>query len=211
VHVTIRVVRGAGFLRGFRVYPAVRKALCGARERLDTRIVHFSVQKDHIHLLVEARDEIALGRAMKGFGVRLARGLNRIAGRTGRVVADRYHARYLRHPVEVRRALIYVLQNATKHARTGGGPELVGRQWFDPFSSAAYFRGWHERCHRWIPRCDAPAHPLHRRGVSPLPVAAPQTWLLREGWMRGGGPLHPSEQPAHEKADIGWAEIRGGR
>jgi REP element-mobilizing transposase RayT len=104
VHVTTRVVREAGYLRGFRLYPAIRRALCAARERLGVRIIHFSIQKDHIHLVVEARDQIALGRAMKGFGVRVARRLNRIAGRKGRVIADRYHARYLRTPTEVRRA-----------------------------------------------------------------------------------------------------------
>jgi len=74
-------VRGSGYLRGSRVYPTIRQALVAARERLGVRIIHFSIQADHIHLLVEAADEIALGRAMKGLGVRLARGLNRLSGR----------------------------------------------------------------------------------------------------------------------------------
>jgi REP element-mobilizing transposase RayT len=202
VHVTVKVVREVGYLRGFRIYPAVRRALCGACDRLDTRIVHFSVQSDHIHLLIETRDQIALGKAMKGFGVRLARRLNRTAGRSGRVVADRYHARYLRNPTEVRRGLLYVLQNGIKHGRTDGALLRSGQAWFDPFSSAAYFHGWHERCRRWIPPRDAHAHPLHCWGVPSRPVAAPRTWLLREGWRRGGGPIDPSERPALETADI---------
>jgi REP element-mobilizing transposase RayT len=202
VHVTIRVVRGVGYLRGFRIYPAVRRALCGARDRLDTRIVHFSVQRDHIHLVVEARDQVALGRAMKGFGVRLARRLNRIAGRTGRVVADRYHARYLRSPGEVRRALVYVLQNGVKHGQADARLLRGGQVWFDPFSSAAFFGGWHERCRRQLPPRDAHGHPLHQWGAAAVPVAAPRTWLLRIGWMRGGGPIDPRERPALETADI---------
>jgi REP element-mobilizing transposase RayT len=199
--VTTRVVRGAGYLRGSRVYPAVREALCGARERLGARITHFSIQRDHIHLLVEARDQVALGRAMKGFGVRVARRLNRLAGRTGRVIADRYHARYLRTPTEVRRALVYVLQNGVKHARDDGQIARGQRAWIDPYSSAAFFDGWHPRCRRWIPARDAPAHPLHRWGHPVVPVVAPRTWLLRSGWLRAGGPIDTNEVPALESAD----------
>jgi REP element-mobilizing transposase RayT len=194
VHVTTRVIRGVGYLRGFRVYPAVRQALCAARERLGARIVHFSVQSDHLHLLVEARDQVALGRAMKGFGVRIARRLNRLAGRRGRVIADRYHARYLRTPSEVRRALVYVLQNGAKHGRSDGRLAR-GLPWIDPYCSAAFFPGWNDRCRPWIPPRDAPAHPLHGRGNAGTPVATPQTWLLRRGWLRAGGPLDAAEQP----------------
>ncbi len=198
VHVTTRVIRSCGYLRGFRVYPAVRKALCAACERLGVRIIHFSIQSDHIHLLVEARDQIALGRAMKGFGVRIARRLNRLAGRSGQVIADRYHARYLRTPTEVRRALVYVLQNGVKHARDEGRIARGVRTWIDPHSSSAFFTGWHPRCRRWIPSRDAPAHPLHRWSPGAMPVAPPRSWLLRIGWLRAGGYIDTSEVPSFE-------------
>ena len=199
---TTRIVRGVAYLRGFRIYPAVRRALCAARERLGTRIVQFSIQGDHLHLLVESQDQVALGRAMKGFGVRVARRLNKVVGRSGRVIADRYHARYLRTPTEVRRALIYVLQNGVKHARDEGRISRGPRIWIDPFSSAAYFTGWHERCRRWIPARDAPAHPLHRWAGSTIPVAKPCTWLLRAGWMRAGGRIDTAELPALETTHV---------
>ena len=199
---TTRVVRGIAHLRGFRVYPAVRRALCGARERLGSRIIHFSIQADHIHLIVEAADQIALGRAMKGFGVRVARRLNKLAGRSGRVIADRYHARYLRTPTEVRRAIVYVLQNGVKHARDEGRIARGERAWVDPHSSAAFFPGWNARCKRWIPARDAPAHPLHGWGPPVIPVVPPRTWLLRAGWLRAGGPIDTSELPALETAHI---------
>ncbi len=193
---TTRVLRGIAYLRGFRIYPAVRRALCAARDRLGVRIIHFSIQADHIHLVVEAADQVALGRAMKGFGVRVARQLNKLAGRSGRVIADRYHARYLRNPTEVRRALVYVLQNGVKHARDEGRIARGERGWVDPHSSAAFFLGWHPRCRPFIPDRDAPAHPLHRWGPSARPVAPPRTWLLREGWLRAGGPVDIRELPA---------------
>jgi len=205
VHVTTRVVRGTAYLRGSRIYPAIRRALCAARDRLGARIVQYSIQGNHIHLLVEARDQVALGRAMKGFGVRIARRLNRIAGLRGRVIADRYHARYLRTPAEVRRALVYVLQNGAKHGCGGAR----GRTWIDPFSSAAFFHGWNERCRRWIPARDAPAHPLHGWGPTQVPVAPPRTWLMRLGWLRAGGPLDAAEQPNLKRRTSGAGGVIG--
>jgi REP element-mobilizing transposase RayT len=198
VHVTTRVVRRAGYLRGFHLYPAIREALCKARERLGVRIIHYSVQSDHIHLLVEAADQVALGRAMKVFGVRVARRLNKLSGRSGRVIADRYHARYLRKPTEVRRAIVYVLQNGAKHGRDEGRIARGERTWVDPHCSAAFFDGWHPRCQKSIPARDAPAHPLHGWGPPAVPVVPPRTWLLSVGWRRAGGPIDISERPSPE-------------
>jgi REP element-mobilizing transposase RayT len=78
-------------------------------------LVHYSVQGNHVHLLVEAEDERALSRGMNGLGVRVARGLNRVMGRKGKVLDDRYHGHVLRTPTEVRRARAYLLQNAERH------------------------------------------------------------------------------------------------
>jgi hypothetical protein len=82
------------------------------------------VQSNHVHLIVEGVN----GVAMKGLGVRLARGINRLVGRSGRVIADHYHAHALRTPAEVRNAVQYVLRNHEKH---------TGERGFDEFSSVA--------------------------------------------------------------------------
>jgi hypothetical protein len=66
---------------------------------------------------------------------------------------------------------------------------------FDPFSSAAYFRGWSENCQRWVPARDAPGHPLHREAKGERPVTEPSIWLLLVGWRRAGGPIEPWERP----------------
>ncbi|HTE56930.1 MAG TPA: transposase [Kofleriaceae bacterium] len=192
---TCRIVRGLRSLRGFRTYPAIRTALLAARDRLGMRIVHFSVQGDHLHLLVEAQDQVALGRAMKGFGVRVARRLNKLAGRCGRVIADRYHSRALLTPREVRAALVYVIQNGKKHASGGEARLRRSRGWTDPFSSAAYFDGWSPDCRALVPDRDASAHPLHRGGAPP-PVVPARGWLLRVGWRRAGGTIDTGEMPA---------------
>ncbi len=126
VHVTLRMRKGVWNLRSRRCFTALAKAFWGGANRLGFKLVHFSVQGNHMHLLVEAADERALSRGMTGLGVRIARGLNGIMNRRGSVLADRYHARILRTPTEVRRVRNYLLMNARRHYG------LVGP---DPFAS----------------------------------------------------------------------------
>lgn len=128
VHVTVRMERGVWNLRTRRCFTELAKALWGGAERFGFRLVHYSVQGNHIHLLAEAQDRRALARGMKGLGVRIARRLNRVMGRRGRVVGDRYHARALRTLAEVRNVRHYLTNNARHHYG------LVGA---DPFASAA--------------------------------------------------------------------------
>lgn len=130
------------------------------------RVNHFSIQSNHLHLTVEARDGRALTRGMQGLAIRLAKNLNKLWDRSGKVWAERYYARILRTPREVRRALAYVLNNARHH-----GLWFPPRCW-DPFSSGRWFDGWRE------PIRPAPAHES--------PCVAPRTWLQRLGWRRHG-------------------------
>ena len=110
LHVTLRVQRGLPSLRTDAVFAAVRRGLAQA-SRGGLRVLQFSVQSDHVHLLVEALDVCVLSRGLQGLAIRIAKGLNRVLRRRGRVWGDRYHARALRTPREVRNALVYVLQN----------------------------------------------------------------------------------------------------
>jgi putative transposase len=128
VHVTVRVAKHVYNLRSQRCFSVLKSAFQRAAERFDVRIVQFSVQGNHVHLVVEAASNEALATAMKGFSVRVARGLNRVMGRRGRVFADRYHAHLLRTPTETRRALRYVRENAVHHG-------VVGHANADPFAS----------------------------------------------------------------------------
>ncbi len=129
-HLTLRATRGVPNLRTARVVPALREALRLA-QRETFRICHFSVQSNHIHLLVEAKSREALSRGIQGLAIRLARAINRALRRSGKVWADRYHRRDLATPREVRNALVYVLNNVKKHR-----PGFAG---LDPCSSAAWF------------------------------------------------------------------------
>ena len=170
LHVTLKVRRDMAPLRKKSIWQVLRRAFQKGCDRFGFCLNHFSVQGDHIHLIVEAEDARALGRGLKGLSVRIARGLNRLTGRSGQVIADRYHSRPLRTPTEVRNALAYVLGNARIHARRAGRSASSPR--IDPFSSAGWFDGF------------AQTPPWHM--VDPLPAVKPRTWLLRIGWRRLG-------------------------
>jgi len=115
LHAVLRTRPDVPGLRKRVVMEELRLALRAAGLRGNFRLVHYSVQGDHLHLVVEAEDKRALSRGMQGLAVRVARAINRATGRKGRVFADHYFARELRTPAEVRRAVRYVLDNHLHH------------------------------------------------------------------------------------------------
>jgi hypothetical protein len=178
VLVTSRLRAGLRSLRNRAAHGVLASALA-AGSRGEFRVVEYSAQSNHLHLLVEAQDERTLGRGMQGLGVRIASALNRLWGRAGSVFADRYHARILESPRAVRNALRYVLNNARKHgAWSGPAP--------DPFSSGS-FDGWKRTS----------GGDLERRSRF-LPLA--RSWLLALGWRRHGL-LDPREAPRAHPPD----------
>lgn len=179
VLVTLRAVPGLPDLRSRHCFRVVRDALAVTRVSLGVRIVHFSVQTNHVHLIVEARDRAALGRGFRAIGIRVAKRLNFALRRRGAVLADRFHSRALRTPLEVKRALAYVLGNARRHSTQRGGPPPPG--WVDGCSSAAWFDGFT----RGDSRSWALGLAEVNFAVNP-PVVPPATWLLTVGWRRHG-------------------------
>lgn len=168
VHVSLRVLPHVWSLRSGRSLAAVSAAIEGVKDWREFRVVQFSVEANHLHLIVEAEDGRALAEGMQGLSVRLARALNRMMGRHGTVFADRYHAHVLRTPAEVRNALAYVLLNHRSHMLRLGAREEAGT--LERFTSAACFDGW----------ADGPAP------TAPTLTSPPRSWLLRAGWRRRG-------------------------
>ena len=173
VHATLRAVPTPVSFRSEKMSPHLFRALAASSGH-SFRVIHFSIQSDHLHLIVEADSGRDLARGLQGLGVRCARAINRALERRGSVWAERYHAHPLRTPREVRLALVYVLLNFRKHLRAAPG--------IDPRSSGRWFDGW----------SSGKAPPA---GASP--VMAPRTWLASVGWRRGGGPIdYRRESPA---------------
>ena len=127
VHVTLRLVSGLESLRSRQCYRAVLPALEAAREREDFRVVHLSVQSNHLHLITEANDRAALSRGMQGLAIRVAKSLNAAFGRRGKVFAERFHMHVLKGVREVANAVDYVLANWFRHAGREVGPDDLDR------------------------------------------------------------------------------------
>jgi REP element-mobilizing transposase RayT len=180
VHVTLRARGGLPSFREQVLARALTAAVAAVKTSPATggsfRVVHFSIQENHLHLMVEAQDASFLSRGMAGLAVRLARSLNRQLGVKGRVWRERYHARALTSPREVRNAIVYVLMNAKKH-----GAKIAG---LDPYSSARWFDGF-RRDAAVVERSEPP---------SLSPVTPARTWLGGTGWRRHGL-VAPTERP----------------
>jgi len=105
-------------LRSGRSWRRIRRAFEKARGRFGARIVEYSVQGNHLHLIIEADDDGALSRAMQGLCIRLAKALNALMSGSGTVFDDHYFSRLLKSPTELVRAIAYVLGNHQHHFGT---------------------------------------------------------------------------------------------
>jgi hypothetical protein len=134
-------------------------------------VVEFSIQDNHLHLIVEATGDNApdtLRAGVTGLMVAFAKRLNMMLGRKGKVWGDRWHGQELPSPQEVRHRLVYVFRNVAKHGR-----RVIGSGFVDPLSSAWRFKGW-----------TRPVVSYPEMGT--WPAAPPRTWLLEKGWKIHG-------------------------
>ena len=165
VHVTLRARAGLPPFRGQSIAREMRRRIAeaNASKRLHDvfRVVHFSVQDNHVHMIVEATDGKGLARGVQGLAIRLARRVNAMLGIRGSFWGERFHSRELASPRSVRNAIVYVLMNAKKHGYAFDVDPCSSAPWFDGFASHA-------------PR-DGPA-----------PTQPSTTWLGATGWRRRG-------------------------
>jgi putative transposase len=196
VHITLRARHGLPSFRQQLVHALILRVLRDQRRRAygtTFQIVHFSIQSNHLHMIVEADDgptpqalleerkerrRNPLRSGVSGFVIAFAKRLNAMFKRKGKVWDDRYHRHDLQSPHEVKTSVRYVINNFRKH-----GHLTFGTGAFDYYSSAQHFDGWSE--------------PLFSQFSEPEPwtETAPRTWLLAQGWKRHGL-IHPAETPS---------------
>jgi REP element-mobilizing transposase RayT len=175
LHVTLRVREGLASLRNTVCIEVFRQVMRECAEQEGFRVVHWSVQSNHVHMIVEADDQEALTRGMRRITIRLAKRWNKLWERRGPVFDDHDHFVSLDTPTQVRNALVYVLQNAKRH-----GVTLRGL--LDHCSTAPAFESWREQ------------RPASSREL--YPRARQRTWGLHEGWLLAkGGRLSVQELP----------------
>jgi hypothetical protein len=171
--VTVRFTDAVRTLGTRRMHRVVERVLCHARDQRRFRVVHYEMEENHLHLIVEASSRAAMTRGMRVVNIRLGKQLNRALGRRrGQILADRYHEQPLLNPRQVRNALAYVLCNRRHHAWGDRGIRYA-RGWTDRFSSARFFDGWKGRPPPPPPGPDDP-------------VAPARTLLLKRLWRRHG-------------------------
>jgi hypothetical protein len=184
------------------VFGALRRAIGWASvDRF--RVIHFSIQQDLGHFIVEGDEARRARGGMHGLAIRLALAVNRALGRRGKVVGDRYHVRPLTTPRQMRTSMVYVLLNFRKHLRAPPG--------IDPRSSGPHFGGWQRDprldsadvvstavAREWQrdDRLDSADVASAAVAAGPAATVAPRTWLAAVGWQRAGGPLRVEERPA---------------
>jgi REP element-mobilizing transposase RayT len=182
LHITLRVERAVGWLRKDKAYRALRHSLHTVlKHHVQFRIIHFSLQRDHVHLICEAESKFGLSRGMRSFEIAAAKHLNReltpkrCKRRRGKVFADRYHVEELDSIARTRNALSYVLNNWRKHQQDRQTRGLFDGR-LDPYASGVYFLGWKERKGEDFV---VPA------GYDPPPLGNAHSWLLTTGYKRG--------------------------
>jgi REP element-mobilizing transposase RayT len=172
VHVVLRSGPWMPRLRSGVMYRALRRVLARYLGRDGFRIVHISIQQNHLHLLVEASDRRALTAGMQSLAINAARALNATDGRCGKVFAHRYHATQIRTPWHARHALAYVLNNWRRHREDVKTAKTRSAE-LDPYASGFAFSGWAQRTRVPIE-------------YTPLPVSPPATSLLAFDWQQFG-------------------------
>jgi REP element-mobilizing transposase RayT len=174
IHVVTHVVPRVENLRRRDLYACVRYATVTVAKHAGARIVHLSIQRTHLHLIVEARGKTALAKGMQSFLISAAKLINRAIRGRGCVFGDRYHPTVLKTPRHVRACIAYVLNNWRRHG------DDRGHRWkIDPFSSGISFSGWKKLQGRLLGYRPPPSY-------QPLIVWIPKTWLLSKGWQKHG-------------------------
>lgn len=172
LHLTLKIRHSNWNLRCGEIAAQFKRSAERAQS-FGLRILHYSILKDHIHLLVEAANNSDLAAGMRSFGSSFGKALRKIFGGVGSVFAGRYHLHVLRNPTVTKRALGYVLQNWAKHSKR--------LEHLDAFSSAPYFGHWKDLFGRQL----SPILEGHKAAVLPHYLSPPMSWLARGGWKRG--------------------------
>ena len=178
LHITWKLEEDLPNVRGPATARPIIAAIAAGKQRVGFRVIHFVLERRHLHLIIEADSAEALSKGLRALGIRIARAVNKALGRRGRVIKERYFSRTLKTPTQTRHTLRYVINNERRHRSQRG--QVTNRDWLDPLSSGEWFDGWRSGC---------------RPPPGPRPVAEPTTWLLRVGWQKAGGLLDLNEVP----------------
>jgi hypothetical protein len=97
-------------IRNKEVLKILKRALINSGAK-GLRILHYSVQSNHMHFILEADNNKILETGMRSLTVTIAKGIKK-----GKVQLERYHLHVLKTIRETKNAISYVLFNEQKHS-----------------------------------------------------------------------------------------------
>jgi REP element-mobilizing transposase RayT len=178
-NITLKLKKGLPNLRTKGLLKEFNTCIKKAREH-GLYVIHFSLLTDHIHMIIEADGNNALGSGMRSLAGRFAKIIQKRVIEKGAVFKGRYHLRLLKTPTEVKNALEYVLLNHSKHIKS--------IEQLDPFSSAKHFKGWKKLLgHRFANIIQIEVEFLKEDEGCENILSSPQSWLCKSGWERACG------------------------
>lgn len=117
LHLTIKVRENKADIKNKQVLKILHYAIRRSRIK-GLRIIHYTLEYNHIHLLVEAADKQTVHQGMQSFGITFAKKINAIKRLKGTVYKHRYHLRKINSPRELKNVLYYIFNNGIHHKRT---------------------------------------------------------------------------------------------
>lgn len=140
LHLTVKVLRNKAEIKNKSVLKLLRHAIQRARLQ-GLKIIHYSLEYDHVHLLIEAENNHILGKGMQALGVSLSKGINRLKNLKGAVYKHRYHFRQITSPRQLKNVLGYIFNNGVKH---GTASSIVNP--YNSIQAEISFRLFTEKC-----------------------------------------------------------------
>ncbi|MCB0412820.1 MAG: transposase [Bdellovibrionales bacterium] len=185
LHITVKIRPGLPSLRTKKCHQALRYAIRRAKE-YGLRVIHFAILSNHVHLIVEVKEKHTLSIGMQSLGICFSKAINRLCHNKGSVFKDRYHAVILKTPTQLKRALIYVFENAAKHAKKLEVFDFYStlclfNEWKLLFFEKRYSKNQKQGCRKCL---SIPKIQPEKLQVLSESLSKPQTWLLKSGWMR---------------------------
>lgn len=116
-HLTIKVKSNKADIQNKKILKALHHAIFRGRLK-GLKIVHYTLEFNHVHLLVEASCNRVMHSGMQALGISLAKAINRFKSLKGSVYKHRYHYRQISSPRDLKNVLHYIFHNGIKHKRT---------------------------------------------------------------------------------------------
>ena len=170
LHVTLRLKEKLPSIRTKDLFKEFKESAALSKKQ-GLHIIHFSIQRNHIHLFCESRSNRSLPLGMRSLAGRFGKILrayprSRGGGKSGSTFDGRYHLHVLKTPREVKNTLEYVLLNSSAHAFRYW-PKLLGSRFKSLIKADA---GFFENQQK----------PIDLKSA----LCEPQSWLAKAGWMR---------------------------